>query len=257
VSAYGLMPVPVPAVMEMLQGSNIPLISENINTELITPTGMAIIKSLSEDYGQMPKMTIDRVGYGAGKRETGRLNSLRVVLGNLVTDDIDNNITKTEIAKEVDKTADTFKSRNEGDEIIVLETNIDDSTPEILGYTMERLLKNGARDAFSIPVYMKKNRPGVLLTVLTEAKDEQRLVDIIFKETSTIGIRRSVQKRYCMERKTVTVTTEYGNVRVKVANNDSIKKATPEYEDCKWLAEETGKSLTEIYQMVLYAYNNK
>ncbi len=223
---HGLLPVPVPAVMEMLANSNIPIVTEDINTELVTPTGIGIIKSLTSDFGNMPAMRIEKIGYGMGKRDTGRLNALRVVMGTLFEED-------------------TLK-----DQVAVLETNIDDMSPELLGYTMDRLLKNGALDVFYTPVYMKKNRPGVMLTVLTHKDREEKLADIILRETSTLGIRRSVSDRYCLDREIVKVKTELGEVRVKIASMGDFKKLAPEYEDCREIADKTGTPIAKIYGMV-------
>jgi pyridinium-3,5-bisthiocarboxylic acid mononucleotide nickel chelatase len=223
---HGIIPVPVPAVMEMLVGSKIPLITEDINTELVTPTGIGIIKSLTQNFGNMPAMIVEKVGYGFGKRETGRLNALRVTIGTLFGEDSLNG------------------------EISILETNIDDLSPEILGYTLEKLLENGALDVFYTPIYMKKNRPGIMLTVLSEIGSEESMVDIILKETSTLGIRRSTSKRYCMDRKFVKVNTEFGEVRVKIASTGEFSKAAPEYEDCRSIAKKTGIPITKIYDLV-------
>lgn len=223
---HGIIPVPVPAVMEMLAGSNIQFVTTDIETELITPTGMGLIKCLTMDFGKMPAMVIDRIGYGMGKRETGKLNALRVVLGDLMEE--------------------THETR----EILLLETNVDDTSPEILGYTLGKLINNGALDAYYIPVYMKKNRPGVLLTVLGNLEDEDKLVDTIFRETSTLGIRRSTTERYCLDREIHYIETEYGSVRVKVAQKGGLKKISPEYEDCKEIAERNGISLREVYNLV-------
>lgn len=224
---HGMMPVPVPAVMEMLTESKIPLISEDINTELVTPTGLGIIKSIALDYGNMPSMTVDRVGYGAGKRNTGRFNALRVVMGTMAED----------IA--------------ESDEIVILETNIDDMSGEFLGFLMERLFENGALDAFYTPVYMKKNRPGVVLTVICGRNEEELLVDIILKNTTTLGIRSSVSKRHRMDREIVKIETDFGEVGIKIASKGDFKKAAPEYEDCKKIARKTGLPLGDIYSSAL------
>jgi pyridinium-3,5-bisthiocarboxylic acid mononucleotide nickel chelatase len=222
---HGTIPVPVPAVMEMLAGSKVRLIQENIPTELVTPTGMGLIKSLTEDFGSMPAMLVDRIGYGMGKRETGGFNALRVVVG-------------------------TSFEENGNDEIAVLETNIDDMSPELLGYTMESLLENGALDVFHTSVYMKKNRPAVMLTVLTRMADEQKLADILIKETSTLGIRRSTSKRYCMDREIIKVDTGYGEARVKIATREGVRKFSPEYEDCREIAKRTGLAIRDVYQRV-------
>ncbi|MCG9966797.1 nickel pincer cofactor biosynthesis protein LarC [Pelotomaculum terephthalicicum JT] len=230
---HGMLPVPVPAVMEMLAGGRIPIpvITENINTELVTPTGIGIIKCLASGFGSMPAMIIQKVGYGMGKRETGRLNAMRIVLGTLLENNGDNN--------------------GNMEEIVVLETNMDDLSPEITGYMMDRLLANGALDVFYTPVHMKKNRPAVMMTVLAGKDNEQKLADLILKESSTLGIRRSVVTRYCMNREIKNVNTGLGTVRVKVASKGDTKKIAPEYEDCKEIAIRAGLPLQEVYRMVM------
>lgn len=223
---HGVLPVPVPAVMEMLVESGIPYVCDDVNTELVTPTGLGLMKCLASDYGQMPEMVIDKVGYGFGKRETGRFNALRVVAGTLSDKDASN------------------------EEIVELETNIDDMNPEIIGFTIEKLFQNGALDVYCTPVYMKKNRPAVKLTVLVESKDEGKIKHILFSETSTLGIRKTLKQRFCMERKIVTVNTPYGDIRVKVAMTGDVKKLSPEYEDCKNAAWRHGVPLSKIYNVV-------
>jgi uncharacterized protein (TIGR00299 family) protein len=223
---HGIIPVPVPAVMEMLANSNIPLITEDVNTELVTPTGMGLIKCLCSEFGNMPAIIVDRIGYGFGKRETGRLNALRVTLGTLYGED------------------------RLLEEIAILETNIDNMNPEIMGYTLEKLILNGALDAFYTPVYMKKNRPAYMLTVLTNKENEQKLVDIILRETTTLGIRRSLTQRYCMDREIKSVSTEYGEVRVKIASDGDNIKLAPEYEDCREIAVKTGIPIMKVYDIV-------
>lgn len=225
---HGSIPVPVPAVMEMLSGSGIPLIQTDINTELVTPTGMGIIKCLSSGFGTMPQMSVDRVGYGMGKRETVGFNALRIVLGRM-----------DEIGK------DTLE------EIVTLETNIDDMNGEAMGYTMERLFENGALDVFYTPVFMKKNRPAVMLTVIAEIQDEEKLAALILRETTTLGIRRSNCKRYIMNREIIKAATKFGDVRVKMASRDGFVKYAPEYEDCRNIARNTGKSFIEVYNAAL------
>jgi hypothetical protein len=223
---HGMIPVPVPAVMEMLKNTNIPVISENVNTELVTPTGLSILKSISVSFGKMPLMSIENIGYGMGKRDTGRLNALRVVIGEMM---------------EEDKLL---------DEVLILETNIDDSTPETISYALERLFEAGALDAFTTPVFMKKNRPGNLITVISTREHEHKLVEILFKETSTIGVRSRYQERHIMNRETISVKTKHGEVRVKISSVGSYKKLSPEYEDCRYIAKKTGIPFNEIYRMV-------
>ncbi len=232
--AHGLLPVPVPAVMEMLCSSKIPLITEDIPFELVTPTGLAIIKTISSGFGKMPAMSIEKTGYGMGKRETGRFNALRVVMGSLYQQDMIPN-----------------------DEISILETNIDNMSPEIMGYTMEKLLDSGALDVYYTPIYMKKSRPSAMLTVLVKCGEEKKISDIIFSETSTLGIRISHSQRFCMDRELVKVNTQYGDVRVKVANIGDIMKFAPEYEDCRSIALKTGMPIKEVYELVNEKYKQE
>ncbi len=232
--AHGLLPVPVPAVMEMLCESNIPLISEDVPCELVTPTGMAILKMTCSSFGKMPPLSIERTGYGMGKRDTGRFNALRAVVGTLYEQDVIPN-----------------------DEVSILETNIDNMSPEILGYTMEKLFDSGALDVYYTPIYMKKSRPSVVLTVLAKCGDEKKFSDIIFKETSTLGVRISHSLRYCMNRELVKVDTQYGAVRVKVASSEDIMKFAPEYEDCKNIAMKTGMPINKVYELVNEKYKQE
>jgi uncharacterized protein (TIGR00299 family) protein len=225
---HGLLPVPVPAVMEMLAGSNIPVVTEDVNTELVTPTGIGIIKCLAHGFGKMPAMAVEKIGYGMGKKDTGRFNALRIIMGSEAGDETP-------------------------EEISVMETNIDDMSSEILGYTMERLYENGALDVFYTPVYMKKNRPAVMMTVLARPQDEEKLAGIIFAETTTLGIRHSRVARFCLNRDFVTVRTIYGEVRVKTASGKGISKFAPEYEDCRKLARENGIPVGEIYSAAISA----
>ncbi len=224
--AHGVLPVPVPAVLEILANTGIPVVIENVNTELVTPTGAGIIKCLTQNFGSMPVMIINKIGYGLGKRDTGRFNALRVVMGDLLDEDRLN------------------------EEVAVLETNIDDMNPEIMGFTMEKLFENGALDVFYTPIYMKKNRPAVKMTVLAAKESEEKLLDIIFKETSTIGVRKNMMTRYCMDRETIKVDTQYGEVRVKISSMGNTKKFAPEYEDCREIANKCGIPLANVYDIV-------
>ncbi|MDQ2087554.1 nickel pincer cofactor biosynthesis protein LarC [Herbivorax sp. ANBcel31] len=223
---HGMLPVPVPAVMEMLKESKIPYITEDVNTELVTPTGIALIKCLCSQFGIMPSIEVNKVGYGSGKREIGRFNGLRCILGKLIDES------------------------EKDDEISVLETNIDDMNPEILGYVMEKLFQKGALDVYYTPVYMKKNRPGVVLTVLTNKEKEDELSQIILSETSTLGIRKSVCKRQVLNREEKSVNTKYGKIKIKLSLVDNLEKITPEYEDCKRVAKEREVPLWKVYDEV-------
>lgn len=235
---HGILPVPVPAVAEMLCGSGIPVITENVDTELVTPTGMGIIKCIAQSFGKRPSMTINKIGYGFGKRNTGRLNALRVMLGDAYDDESG------------------CRSEDDG-RIAVLETNIDDTTGEILGYTMAKLMDAGALDVFYTPIFMKKNRPAYMLTVLGSCDSQKALEDIILTETSTIGIRISYMKRRCMQRRSVTVKLPSGDVRVKIAESDDIRKASPEYEDCRIIAEKAGLPISKVFETVRAAVSEQ
>lgn len=235
--AHGIIPVPVPAVMEMLSGSGIPLVQEDVGTELVTPTGMGIIKTIAKGFGTMPPMTVEKTGFGFGKRETGRLNALRAVIGN-------------DGAKRAVVGADESQKTIQ-DEIAVLETNIDNATPELLGYVSGLLMDRGALDAFYTPIYMKKNRPAWMLTVLAAKGTEDSLAELVLKETPTLGIRKRYETRYVMDRELVTVKTPIGEARVKLSSFGNIKKAAPEYEDCRKIALEKGLPLAGVYETVL------
>lgn len=227
VCAHGVMPVPVPAVMAMLKDAGIPLVIEDVNTELITPTGMAIIKSIAQAFGKMPNIEIEAVGYGLGKRDTGKFNALRAVVGE----------TGTRAIK---------------DKVVVIETNIDNTSPEILGYTVEKILEAGALDVYQIPIQMKKNRAGTLLGVICAEGDEETFADIIFAETGSIGVRTYGCERFILDRTQVSVVTQIGTARAKVTqfNVSRDVKIAPEYEDCKTLAKSLNVPLRAVYEVI-------
>lgn len=226
VCSHGTIPIPVPAVLEMLRGSDIPLISEEINLELVTPTGMAFIKTVAASFGKMPAMMIDNIGYGFGKHDTGKLNALRVIEGDL------------------------FGNYDELEEIVMLETNLDNISAEVLGYTMGKLLEKGAVDVFYTPVYMKKNRPAYMLTALTPHTAEKDIAEIIFKETGTLGIRRRITERYVAKRSIESISTKFGDVRVKISGTDKDIRYSPEYEDCRKIAKEKDIPLYRVFDEV-------
>lgn len=234
---HGLLPVPVPAVMAMLQGSHLSLVTDDVQGELVTPTGIGILNVLASACGPMPQMHVEGIGYGFGKRDTGRLNALRVVLGT---------------AAEEEKRAETdgFHLAAGEDRICRLETNLDDCTGEVLGYTMEQLMAAGALDVFYTSIYMKKNRPAYLLSVLCKEEDRQRLAAIIFKETGSLGIRYSHSNRMLAERKSRETQGDLGPVRVKEGAREGLLWSRPEYEDCAELARKNQLSLYEVYEMV-------
>lgn len=223
--AHGRMPVPVPAVAQMLASSqkNIPYEQDDVPTELITPTGMAIIKTIAAGFGLQPSMNVLKIGYGTGKRDTGGMNALRGMLGEQ-------------------------KEATEKDEIELLEANIDNQTGEMLGYVMNRLLNAGALDVFYTPIYMKKNRPAIKFSVLATPADEEKMVDLILAETATLGVRVSRCPRFIMKREILKVQTEYGVIHVKHAFRNEVDKWSPEFDDCAFLAQEHHVPLAEIYE---------
>ncbi|WP_017296320.1 nickel pincer cofactor biosynthesis protein LarC [Geminocystis herdmanii] len=211
-AAHGILPVPVPAVLELWQTREIPIYSNGIEKELVTPTGAAIVTTLAEDFGNPPTMKLKKMGFGAGNLDLPIPNIVRLWLGERET--IDNLET-----------------------IAVLETQIDDTNPQIFGYLLDELLNIGALDVFTQPVMMKKSRLGVLLTVICHQSKINDCETLIFKETSTIGIRRQIQQRKALTREIKTISTQYGEIRVKIATEGSnIVNIQPEYEDCVSIA---------------------
>jgi uncharacterized protein (TIGR00299 family) protein len=217
---HGKIPVPVPAVTELLAARGATFRQLDIEGELMTPTGAAIVTELAESFGPMPEMNIQKTVYGAGTKDFPVPDVLRLVLG--------------------EKTEDKSPAN---DIVTVIETNIDDSSPEILAYTMKRLMEAGARDVFFTPVYMKKNRPATLLSVICDTKDIHVMEQIIFAETSTIGLRK-----YNVERKLTEISTPYVTVKAKEIISGNESRLSPEYEDARRLALEKGVPLQEIYR---------
>ncbi len=229
--AHGLMPVPAPAVVELLKG--VPVYSSGVKKELTTPTGAAILKTLVTRFGSAPSYTIESAGYGAGAREIkDHANVVRLTLGESAADKL--------IASEI---------------VSVLEANIDDLNPQVFGYVIEKLIDAGALDVFGTPVQMKKNRPGMLLTVLSRTEDSQTLSRIIFAETSTLGIRMRDERREVLQRRSEAVRTQWGEVRMKIANlNGTVTNYAPEYEDCRRIASEHGVPLKSVMQEAIRIY---
>ncbi len=222
---HGLLPVPAPATAALLEGK--PVYSRGPQVELTTPTGAAIAATLAASFGPLPPMRISGMGYGAGTKEfTEQANVLRVILGEA-------------------------SGAAEATSVAIIEANIDDSTPETLGYAMERLLEAGALDVTLAPVSMKKNRPGVTLSVIARAEDRERLAALVFAETSTLGLRIVMAERRIEARSVVEVETRYGKARIKVSASGAF---APEYEDCRKLARETGTPLKEIMTEAGLAY---
>jgi len=233
--AHGTLPVPAPATLELLKDA--PLYSSGIQAELVTPTGAAIVKTLAKRFASFPAMKVEKTGYGAGTRDfAGHANVVRLTIG---------------------EAQEALSAEIPTDTIIVLEANIDDLNPQVFGYVIDRLFEEGALDAFGIPVQMKKNRPGTLLTVLCRAEDASRLTELIFTETTTLGVRQREEKRQTLERKWVTLTTRWGDIRVKVASlNGIVTNYAPEYEDCRRIATERKLPLKSVLQEALRVYLN-
>jgi uncharacterized protein (TIGR00299 family) protein len=235
--AHGTLPVPAPATLKLL--SNAQVYSSGPQVELVTPTGAAIVKTLITRFAPFPAMKIEKAGYGAGTRDfPDHPNLLRLTIGET---------TRAEATNKLPGTS--------SETVTVLEANLDDLSPQVLAYAMERLLAEGALDVFSVPVQMKKSRPGALLTVLAKTEDAVRLTNLIFAETTTLGVRRREEQRQTLSRRWETVTTTWGPVRMKIANmNGSISNYAPEYEDCRTLAAANHVPLKTILQEAMQAY---
>ncbi|PKK82571.1 MAG: TIGR00299 family protein [candidate division Zixibacteria bacterium HGW-Zixibacteria-1] len=219
---HGKIPVPAPATVELLK--DVPVFSTGIEKELTTPTGAAIISTLADSFGNLPAMNIGQIGYGAGTSDLEIPNLLRVMIG--------------EVAK----------SDYETDAVTVIETNIDDMNPEFYEYVSEKLFKQGALDVYTSPVYMKKSRPGVLLSVIADNDRIDDIISILFSETTTIGVRMHQVERMKLQREITTVNTIYGDIRVKISKyKGQIKNIAPEYDDCKKIADENNIPLKDIY----------
>lgn len=219
-TSHGVIPIPAPATIEILKG--IPVYRDNRQGELVTPTGAAIIATVAKFVERSPVMKIEKIGYGCGKKDFSYPNLLRVFLGELK-----------------DNIPDEEKN-------VILETNIDDMNPQIFGYLTEILFKEGALDVFLTPVYMKKGRPGVLLNVIAPLYLEEKLAEVIFRETTTLGIRKYYVDKKVMRREIKEIETKWGRVKVKFAQYDNISKAYPEYEDCRKIAERENIPLKDI-----------
>ena len=215
--AHGVLPVPAPATALLLQG--IPSYGGEIAGELCTPTGAALLKHFVQKFGPQPMMAIQAVGYGMGKKDFPRANCLRVLLGD---------------------------TQQPGEEILELRCNLDDMTGEALGFAQERLLEAGALDVFTTAIGMKKCRPGILLTVLCRESDREKLVQCLFRHTTTLGIRETLCQRHTLARYVEHVETPWGQVRKKVSTGQGIYREKYEYEDLARLAKEHGVSLQEV-----------
>jgi uncharacterized protein (TIGR00299 family) protein len=234
-SAHGLFPVPAPATVKLL--GEVPIYGGTVQKELVTPTGALIVSSYASAFGPIPPMTLDAVGYGAGEADFASTpNVLRVLIGR---------------ASEAD-------ARPPSERVTVIECEIDDMNPQLFGVAMDRLYEAGALEVFYVPVQMKKNRPGTLLTVVTAPERRPMLADIIFKETTTIGLRHYDVDRECLQRELVTVETPAGPVRVKIAWREGrVVNAVPEFEDCARLATAANLSVKEVQALAIKAYGSR
>ena len=239
---HGRLPVPAPATAELLK--DVPIYAGDLEGEFVTPTGAAIVATLCEEFGHLPAMKTSGVGYGAGSRDPkGLPNALRVMLGEM--DDAANDI-ESSVASRLDHS------------VMVIETSIDDMNPQVYGFVMERAFAMGALDVFMIPAQMKKDRPGVLLTLLSKPETAEALIEMLLAETTTLGVRYYRAHRRVLERAIETVDTEYGPVRIKVARDgDRTLHFQPEYEDCARLALASQTPLIEVQAAASAAYRER
>ncbi len=233
--AHGVLPVPAPATARLLLGK--PTYSNGVQKELVTPTGAAIVATLCTTFGPQPPMTVNAIGYGAGTADLeGQPNVLRLMVG--------------EAAEK--------RAAAESETIRVLEANLDDMNPQIYGYFLEKALAAGALDVFATPVQMKKNRPGMLVTVLCKPEDEAKFHEMLFAETTTLGVRTYTAERRVLARQWETVCTAFGEVRIKVARlNGHIRQASPEFEDCRKLAEAKNVPLQRVMDEAMRTWSLK
>ena len=229
--AHGRFPVPPPAVAALLRGT--PIYSTEVKGELVTPTGAAIIKAVTQEFGPLPPMVIGSIGYGAGTREYQDFpNALRVVIG---------------------ETAD--RPLEDVEQLVMLETNIDDMSPQVFGHVMDRAFELGALDCYFTPVQMKKNRPGTLVSILCKPAEQTVLREMLLMETTTLGVRSYGVERLALQRAIVTVETPYGGIDIKEARMEGrLLRAMPEYEQCRKAAREAGVTLREVEQSALKAH---
>jgi pyridinium-3,5-bisthiocarboxylic acid mononucleotide nickel chelatase len=225
--AHGTFPVPAPATVELLKDA--PVYSSGLQAELVTPTGAAIVSTLATRFASFPEMRIEKSGYGAGSRDfAGHPNVVRLTIGEAATG---------------------HAAKTASDTVTVLEANLDDLNPQVFGYVMDRLLEEGALDAFAVPVQMKKNRPGALLTVLCQPEHASALTELLFTETTTLGVRRRDELRHTLARRWENVRTQWGDVRIKIGSmNGTVTNYAPEYEDCRRIASEHRVPLKTVMQ---------
>jgi hypothetical protein len=233
--AHGVLPVPAPATARLLMGK--PTYSNGIQKELVTPTGAAIVTTLCDSFGPQPAMQVSAIGYGAGTTDLeGQPNVLRIMAG--------------EVAN---RPVDTY-----GGTIRVLEANLDDMNPQIFGYVLEKALAAGALDVFATPVQMKKSRPGTLVTILCKPEDERKFQEMLFAETTTLGVRSHLVERHALPREFVKVVTRFGDVRMKISRSAGrLQHAAPEFDDCRKLAEEKNVPLQEVMEQAMLRFEEQ
>ena len=219
--AHGILPVPAPATEYILKG--VPIYSGHIKSELCTPTGAALLKHFAAAYSEMPLMRIEKTGYGCGKKDFEQANCVRAFLGD---------------------------SEGSGDTVAELACNIDDMTPEAMGYAMEFLFEAGALEVYTLPAGMKKSRPGIVLNVLCREEDREKMIKLIFKHTTTIGVRENISRRYTLNRHIEKKDTVYGPVRLKVSEGYGVTRSKWEYEDIIRIADEQGSSMEDVIKEI-------
>ena len=219
--AHGILPVPAPATAYLLRG--IPIYGGSIDGELCTPTGAALLRHFASEFGDMPVMKVHSIGYGMGKKDFPRANCVRALLG---------------------------ESEDPADVIVELRCNVDDMTGEAIGFALEQLLGSGALDAFTVPIGMKKSRPGVLITVLCREDRKDTMIRLLLKHTTTLGVREFPCQRYTLNRTVETVDTPYGPIRKKVSSGYGVRREKYEYEDLSKIAREQGLSIVELLEKI-------
>lgn len=227
--AHGILPLPAPATLELLK--NIPTYSGGMESEMVTPTGAAIISTLTKDFGERPLMKIKKIGYGAGEREFSIPNLLRVSIGEKILSDRD------------------LMDGYVHDEALLIETNIDDMNPEFYDYIMDKLFSQGALDVFLTPIQMKKNRPAQMFSIIVYEQNLKEILKVLFSESTTLGVRIKEVKRLKLTQQNFIAETKYGKIKVKVGIfKEDIKTIAPEYQDCQKIAQQYQVPLKEIYE---------
>ncbi len=251
-TAHGRLPVPVPAVLKLWELHNVPIYGNGIEKELCTPTGTAIACTIASGFCPPPSMSLQSVGLGAGSRDLAIPNILRLWIGEGKVQTQHSHVKKSDVVGTLDATS----LHSHLETVSVLETQIDDCSPQAIAYTFDALFAAGALDVFTQPVTMKKSRLGVLLTVICTREKLSACEEVIFRETTTLGIRQSIQQRAILEREIYQVETKYGAVRLKVGKmGDKIVNVQPEYEDCAAVARRENIPLTEVQKMVLESWD--